>query len=135
MSKIIIDATNATLGRLASYAAKKALQGNEIIIVNSESAVITGNRESIIERYDTLRKKGGSSQKGPHIIRKSERILKRSIRGMLGDHREGRGREAWKRIRCYDSVPEEFKNEKMIKSGKVLLHKKYITLKHLVERL
>jgi len=34
MQEIIIDASNATLGRLASYTAKQALQGKKIIIVS-----------------------------------------------------------------------------------------------------
>ncbi len=36
---MIIDANNATAGRLASFAAKKALQGNEIFIINCEKAL------------------------------------------------------------------------------------------------
>ena len=55
--KLIIDATNATFGRLASYAAKQALQGNDIVILNSEKAIISGRKENIIEKYQELRKK------------------------------------------------------------------------------
>jgi ribosomal protein L13 len=56
----------------------------------------------------------GSGQKGPHISRTSEKIVKRAIRGMLPDHREGRGKEAFKRIKCYVNVPAEFKDSKKI---------------------
>jgi large subunit ribosomal protein L13 len=45
--KMIIDATNATLGRLASFVAKQALQGKKVIIVNSEKAIITGDKKGI----------------------------------------------------------------------------------------
>ena len=43
-NQIVIDATNATMGRLASYVAKQALLGKQIAIVNSEKAIITGNK-------------------------------------------------------------------------------------------
>jgi ribosomal protein L13 len=33
---------------------------------------------------------------------------------MLPDHREGRGREAFKRIICYTGTPKEFKDSKKI---------------------
>ena len=36
-----IDATNLILGRLASYAAKKAQLGENVDIINCEAAVIT----------------------------------------------------------------------------------------------
>ena len=47
----VIDGTNAVLGRLASYAAKQALQGEEIAIVNSEQIIITGNKKNIKAHY------------------------------------------------------------------------------------
>ena len=53
---------------------------------------------------------------------------------MLPEHRQGQGREAFKRIMCFDGIPKEFENEKMIKSGKSLPNK-YITLKELSEKL
>ena len=41
--KIIIDAEGEIRGRVASFAAKQALQGNEIVILNSEKALVSGN--------------------------------------------------------------------------------------------
>ena len=43
MAKIFIDAENSVRGRVASYAAKQALGGNEIIVLNSEKALISGD--------------------------------------------------------------------------------------------
>ena len=37
----IIDATDATLGRLSTNAAKRLLKGEEIAVVNSEKAIIS----------------------------------------------------------------------------------------------
>lgn len=115
--KIVIDATNAILGRLASFAAKQALQGKRVIILNSEKALISGNKATILMNYRKKRSRVGSSQKGPRFHSPSERILKRTIRGMLS-HKKGKGRDALKRVRCYKGIPEQFKAEKRIISGK-----------------
>ena len=113
----VIDGTNAVLGRLASYAAKQALLGEEIVIVNCEKVIITGNRQNILEDFRDKRTKIGSGQKGPKISRVPYMIVKRAIRGMLS-HRKGRGKEALARIMCYEGIPEKYKDAKMIHSGK-----------------
>lgn len=114
----IIDGKNAVLGRLASYAAKEALKGEEIVILNCGQVVITGNKKNIQEEFRKKRGRVGSGQKGPKHSRTSEKIIKRTIRGMLPEHRFGRGREAFKRIKCYSGIPKEFEKEKKIVGGK-----------------
>lgn len=114
----IIDGKNAVLGRLASYAAKEALKGEEIVIVNCKQVIITGNRKNIEKGFQEKRSKVGSSQKGPKHHRESDKIVKRSIRGMLPNYREGRGRKAYKKIKCYVGIPKEFEESKKIVSGK-----------------
>ena len=114
----IIDGKNAILGRLASYVAKEALRGEEIIILNCEQIIITGNKKEIKEDFLEKRKKIGSGQKGPKYSRLSEKIVKRAIRGMLPNFRNGRGKEAYKRIKCYVGIPKEFEDKKRIISGK-----------------
>lgn len=114
---LIVDGKNAILGRLASYAAKQLLLGKEIAIVNSEKIVVSGNSRSIIEEYKEMRRRGGSSLRGPFFPKKPEIIVKRTIRGML-PHKRGRGEEALKRVKCYEGIPEEFKDSKKIISGK-----------------
>ena len=115
--KIVIDGRNALLGRLASFAAKQSLLGKEISIVNCNEVVVSGKPKSIIGEYKEMRDKGGSSLKGPFFPRLPERIVKRTIRGMLS-HRQGRGRDALKRIKCYNETPVKFEKSKMVKSGK-----------------
>ena len=117
MSAIVIDGHNALLGRLASYSAKQALLGKEIVIVNCKDVVVSGSREMILREYRIVRKKGGSSLKGPVISRVSEKMVKRTIRGML-PHTQTRGLLAFKRIRGYNGMPEEYKDVKKIKAGK-----------------
>lgn len=115
--EIIINAENAVLGRLASYAAKQALFGKKIIIINSEKAIIQGREQMVLEEYNKKRVRGGSGLGGPNFPSPPERILKRTIRNML-PYKKERGREALKRIKCYLGIPKEFEGEKMIKSGK-----------------
>lgn len=111
----VIDGKGAILGRLASYVAKEALKGEEIAILNCDEVVISGNKKAIKADFQKKRSRVGHSQKGPKLSKTSERMVKRSIRGMLPEHRFGRGRAAFKRIKCYKSIPSEFGESKKIK--------------------
>ncbi|MBI2449016.1 50S ribosomal protein L13 [Candidatus Pacearchaeota archaeon] len=126
---IVIDATNAILGRLASFAAKQALLGNEIAIVNAEKAIIVGNEKNIVGNYMERRQRGGSSQKGPNFPTLPEMIMKRTIRGMI-NYKSGRGQVAFKRIKCFRGMPDEFKDSNKIVSKKKKL-KKFTRLENL----
>lgn len=108
---MIIDANNLILGRLGTYAAKKALLGEKIDIVNCESCVITGDKKRIFEDYNTKIKRGIPS-KGPFIHRMPDRMVKRAIRGML-PYKKERGRTAFESIKCHIGVPENLKNQKV----------------------
>jgi len=114
----IIDGKNAVLGRLASYAAKQALKGEEIVILNCEEVIITGNKKRLQKDFAQKRGRVGSSQKGPKLSKTSEKMVKRTIRGMLPDHRSRRGKIAFRRIKCYNKVPKEFQESKKIIAGK-----------------
>lgn len=118
--KIVIDATNGILGRIASYAAKQALLGKEVAVVNCAHALVSGRREMILDEYKKSMYRGGHSLKGPFWVKRNpERIMKRTIRGMLS-YKQGRGSEAFKRIKCYNETPKEFENEKMLSFKKEL---------------
>ena len=113
IEKIVIDAANAPLGRVASFAAKKALLGNSVFIVNCNKSVISGRKRNVIDEYKIVGIRGGSSLKGPNFPKNPERIMKRTVRGMLS-YKEGRGSEAFKRILCYNDIPSEFVDAKKI---------------------
>ena len=42
-------------------------------------------------------------------------MVKRVIRGMIPNYREGRGREAFKRVKCYIGIPKEYQEVEKIK--------------------
>jgi len=134
VEKIFIDAENAILGRMNSFVAKQALLGKEVYVLNAEKAVITGNKETNIERLKLKRSINSMKpRKGPFYSKDSEKIVKRAIRGMLPDWRNGRGKEAFKRIKCYNGIPPEFSKEKMIKI-KSNLPTKIMTVKELSDK-
>jgi len=109
---MIIDAKDLILGRMSALAAKKALLGEEIRIVNAEQAVITGKPKEILTEYNR-RRIMGPALIGPFFPRTPERLVKRVVRGML-PYKNPRGKEALARVKCYVGVPEEFKKEKLL---------------------
>ena len=111
--EIIIDAEDGILGRIASFAAKQALQGKTVKVVNCEKVLLTGNRKMILEQYQKAKARGGSAMRGPNFPSSSERIMKRAIRGML-KYKRGRGEDAFDKVRCYNNVPKEFEKAEKI---------------------
>ncbi len=103
----VIDATGLILGRMASVVAKRLLMGERIAIVNAEKAVISGKRKAIIRRYKE-RLQIGHYRKGPYWPRRPDRIVWRTIRGMLPRYKE-KGKRALKRLKVFISVPEELR--------------------------
>jgi len=110
----IVDGKGAVLGRIGVFAAKESLRGEEVIILNCDQIIITGNKKSIEEEFKIKRGRTGSTQQGPRHHATSEKIVKRAIRGMLPDYREGRGKMALKRIKCFVGVPKEYEGKKLI---------------------
>lgn len=108
---MIIDGKNLILGKLSAFVAKKALLGENIIIVNSENVVISGSKKNILEKYKQ-RAKRGDPYKGPFFPRTCDRMLRRAIRGML-PFKHARGREAFRKVMCYKGVPEKYSKEKL----------------------
>jgi large subunit ribosomal protein L13 len=107
---MIIDATNLIIGRLSTIAAKELLRGNKVDIINSEKAVITGTKSNIQERYKAKFDRG-SPFHGPYRSRRPDLFLKRTIRGML-PHKQPKGREALKLLRCHIGIPSGLKDKK-----------------------
>jgi len=112
---IFIDADGAVLGRLASEVAKRLLNGEDITVVNAEKALVTGSRENVLSQYKLMRVIG-STRKGPFFPRMPDRILRRTVRGML-PFTQHRGRAAYKRLMVHIGVPLELGKVKTEKAG------------------
>lgn len=127
----VIDANGLILGRLASIVAKQLLSGDEkIYIVNAEKAVISGSRATTLKDYRETRVRG-ATEFGPYFPKRPDRILKRTIRGML-PYKKTRGRDAMSRLKVYVGVPSELKGAETITITNVdmrrLSSSKYIEL-------
>ena len=102
----VYDAEGCVLGRLASHLAQEVLDEEEPVkVVNAEKAIVTGEKDNVLETYREKYHKG-TSRKGPHFPRAPHRVVKRTVRGMV-PYDKARGREAYERLKCYIGVPED----------------------------
>jgi len=128
----IIDAEGAVLGRLCTAVAKRLLNGEEIAIVQSEKVIVTGKKTMIKAHYKHEREVG-TYRKGPFYPRMPDRILKRTIRGMI-PYQEPHGRTAFKRLKCYLGVPKMFQGKSFEKITTAEKHPAdYMTLQEVAE--
>jgi len=116
----VIDGKGAIMGRVASFAAKEALKGEEIVIVNCDEMLISGNKEFTESKFRERRKRVGFTQTGPKISRSPHLIVKRTIRGMVPNHRKGRGKEALKRVMCFVGIPKQYEKTEKLEIAKGL---------------
>ena len=111
--KIVVDVSGAILGRVASFIAKQAMLGKKVIVVNCDNALVSGQRRMVINEYHKARVRGGTSLNGPHFPKHSERLFKRTVRGMLS-YTQQRGLDALKRVICHSNTPAEYVASKKI---------------------
>ncbi|MEM5829711.1 MAG: 50S ribosomal protein L13 [Candidatus Aenigmatarchaeota archaeon] len=110
---IIYDAENQILGRICSKIAKDLLNGEKVFVVNCEKAVVSGNPKHIQKRY--LEKIWrGDVKHGPFFPRTPDGIFRRTVRGMLPWHK-AKGRKAYKNLKVFIGLPEEFKGKELKK--------------------
>jgi large subunit ribosomal protein L13 len=104
------------MGRLASKVAKRLLTGETVDIVNVEKIIISGKPQSVINEYKAkldIRSKY-NPLRGPFHYRRPDRFVRRVIRGML-PYKKPKGKNAFHRLKCHISVPQEFAKAKLIK--------------------
>jgi large subunit ribosomal protein L13 len=107
----IINAEGLILGRMASIIAKRLLRGEKIIIVNAEKAVISGKRKTKI-RAAKIFLEVGHPKKGPFHYRRPDRIVRKTVRGML-PYKKPRGKYSYKRLKVFIGIPNELKEQRM----------------------
>ncbi|MCC7552345.1 50S ribosomal protein L13 [Candidatus Micrarchaeota archaeon] len=136
---IVIDGKDMILGKLASHVAKELLKKEEMIILNAEHIIITGNKKDIMEKY--LKRRSIKPKQNPSHRPKWPRVpnllVRRVVRGMV-PYSSSRGREAYKRLRVVEGIPEKYKekiSDKNYDKLKSKSLKKFITVKQLCEYL
>lgn len=134
---MIIDGTDLILGRIASFAAKRALLGDKVNITNCEKIIITGNKKNILAKYKRIDDMG-DPYKGPFQPKMPDRFVRRVVKRMLR-YKTPKGKAAFQRIMCYIGTPEKLTNEKpeIIKKAHVkkVPNFKYITIKEVCKYL
>ena len=131
---MIIDAKDSVMGRVATFCAKQALLGEEVIVINVDQAVISGAKEVVFEKY-RWRDNLGEPFKGPFMPKTPMKFFKRVIRGMIS-YKKGRGKEAFKRIKCYPGNPKNVTGISLANANLTKLKKtNYITVGELCKKL
>lgn len=136
---VVIDATNQIMGRLASYAAKNALNGNTVIVLNAEKAVISGRKSNIVEEaMRRLKTRTLANQTtAPVHQRRPDLYLRRVVRGML-PWKKAKGKAAFHRVLIFMGVPEEYSKLKPTRvpdADASRLTVPYLTLETLAEEI
>jgi large subunit ribosomal protein L13 len=92
--------------------AKKLLTGEEVVVVNAEKAVLSGRKKSkVLEAHVFL--EVGKPVTGPFHYRRPDRILRRTVRGML-PFKQPKGKQAYKRLKVFLGQPDELKDQKTV---------------------
>lgn len=115
----VIDGNDLVLGRLGSNLSKRLLLGENIKLVNCKDIVILGKKKYLAERYKNKLSNKVIKQ-GPYYSRSPADIVKRAFRNML-PYKNQRGVDAFKRLKCYNSVPSILLNTKKdtVESAKI----------------
>jgi large subunit ribosomal protein L13 len=107
-----VNADGLIVGRMSSNIAKLLLNGEYVTILNAEKAVYSGKKKSkVAEAHVFL--EVGAPERGPFHYRRPDRMLKKTVRGML-PCRQPKGKIALKRLKIFMGVPLEFKDQQTI---------------------
>ncbi len=121
----IVNAENKVLGRLATDIARKVKEGEEVKVVNSEKAVISGDEKQVKENYKQKYERG-SRDFGPYYPKRPDKILKRTVRNMLPNGKDE------SMVKTYLSIPididESDVEEPDVKEGDDLKMRNYVKL-------
>jgi large subunit ribosomal protein L13 len=108
----LVNADGLILGRMSSLVAKRLLNGEKVIVVNAEKAIISGKKKSkVAEAKEFL--EVGAPLRGPFHYRRPDKILRKTVRGML-PFKQPKGKNALKKLKVFISVPEDLKDQQMV---------------------
>jgi large subunit ribosomal protein L13 len=136
---LLLDAKNQILGRLASFAAKRAIRGDTVIVLNAEKAVISGKRRSVVEeaKHRLNTRTLGTQSNAPVHQRRPDLYLRRVVRGML-PWKKAKGRAAFHRVLVFMGVPDEYSGKTAVRvpgADATKLLSPYVTLEELAKEI
>jgi large subunit ribosomal protein L13 len=123
---MIVDAKGLVAGRLASKVAKAVINGESVIVVNAEEAVIVGNKDNILEKFKTRVDAAVKSNPhyGPKYSRIPDRMFRRMVRNMFPTKKRVKERLV-KKLEVFNSIPKELVGEKMEKFEDIKCNERY----------
>lgn len=125
---VVVDASGAVLGRLASKVAKLARGkykpnytphvdcGDNVIIINADKIVLTGNKWEGRKFYTHSGYPGGQKEHTPASVfaKSPERLILKAVKGMLPKNRLGSKLLTNVRVYTGSEHPHEAQNPKVI---------------------
>ena len=140
-AELVINGEGAILGRLASYVAKRLLEGKKVVIVNAEKIAVSGDPVRVKQYYKQLIlsvRSHYSDKWRPKRARSPQRLVRKAIKGMLP--KNNRGAEALRRLRVFVGVPKEYQGRQLLTlpedmTVKKLTRTKYVTLGEIAKEL
>ena len=113
---IIINGEGHILGRLASVVSQNLLNGEEVVVLNAEKIMLTGNKDWAYAKYKQRVDRASISNPrdlGPKYPRRPDDIFRRTVRGML-PFKKSKGRTAFKGLKAFVGVPAEYENLEIV---------------------
>jgi len=114
----VYDASGKILGRLASQVAKEMISARKsgsqqrVIIINAEGAIVSGPKSKVFKDY-RAKYNLNHARKGPFFPRMPDKIIKRTVRGMLPYQKNSSGRGALKDLRVMIGTPANLSGEEL----------------------
>ena len=114
----VYDASGKILGRLASQVAKEMISARKsgsqqrVIIINAEGAIVSGAKSKVFKDY-RAKYNLNHARKGPFFPRMPDKIIKRTVRGMLPYQKNSSGRGALKDLRVMIGTPANLSGEEL----------------------
>lgn len=106
----IIDGRNLIHGRLAAAVSSMIMDGEEVVVLNSEAIIITGQKDMIFTQFKAKVDRGDTTKrKGPFYPRRADLLFKRCVRGMI-PWTSTSGRDAYRRLHVFVGTPKQFED-------------------------
>ena len=131
----VIDGKGLIYGRLASNVAEMIMAGEEVVVLNAEQIIITGERSEILKDFKNKVDRGDvSKRKGPFYPRRSDLLFKRCVRGMI-PWMSSSGRDAFRRLHVFVGAPKQSEDSNKVRPEEAdrAVTCKYVTLGEISE--
>ena len=115
---MVYAATDKILGRLASQVAKQMISARKsgrqqrVIIINAEGAIVSGPKSKVLSDY-RAKYHLNHARKGPFFPRMPDKIIKRTVRGMLPYQKNSSGRGALRDLRVMIGTPSNLNGDNL----------------------